>query len=98
MYASFREFYPFYLGEHADRRCRRLHFLGSWLVIAFVVAAIATRNLWWLVGAPVCGYGCAWVGHFVFEKNSPATFRHPIYSFMGDWAMFADILRGRMRI
>ncbi|MDE2496332.1 MAG: DUF962 domain-containing protein, partial [Xanthomonadaceae bacterium] len=49
-------------------------------------------------GAPVCGYGCAWIGHFVFEKNRPATFRHPLYSFTGDWVMFADILRGRVRI
>jgi len=98
MYASFREFYPLYLGEHTDRRCRRLHFLGSWLVIASIVIAIATRNPWWLIGAPVCGYGCAWIGHFVYEKNKPATFRHPVYSLMGDWAMFADILRGRVRM
>jgi hypothetical protein len=98
MYASFREFYPYYLGEHGDRRCRRLHFLGSWLVIASVIVAIATRNPWWLVGAPLCGYGCAWIGHFAFEKNKPATFRHPVYSLMGDWVMFADILRGRVRI
>ena len=98
MYASFREFYPFYLGEHADRRCRRMHFLGSCLVIASIVAAILARNPRWLVAAPLCGYGCAWLGHFVFEKNKPATFRHPVYSLMGDWVMFADILRGRVRI
>jgi hypothetical protein len=98
MYASFREFYPFYLDEHRDRRCRRMHFLGSWLVIAAAVAAIATRNPWWLVAAPLCGYGCAWIGHFAFEKNRPATFRHPVYSLMGDWVMFADVLRGRVRI
>jgi hypothetical protein len=67
MYGSFREFYPFYLGEHTDRRCRRLHFLGSWLVVASIAVAIATRNPSWLIGAAVCGYGCAWVGHFVFE-------------------------------
>lgn len=98
MYASFREFYPFYLNEHSDRRCRRMHMLGSCLVIAAIVVAIATLNPWWLLAAPVAGYGCAWVGHFVFEKNRPATFRHPLYSFMGDWVMFVDILRGRVRI
>lgn len=98
VYASFREFYPFYLGEHADRRCRRMHFLGSCLVLASVVVAIALRNPWWLVAAPLCGYGCAWIGHFLFEKNRPATFRHPLYSLMGDWVMFADILRGRIRL
>ncbi|MBU6416886.1 MAG: DUF962 domain-containing protein [Xanthomonadaceae bacterium] len=98
MYASFREFYPVYLGEHTDRRCRRMHFIGSWLVIASVVIAIATRNPWWLIGAPVCGYGCAWIGHFVFEKNKPATFRHPLYSFTGDWVMFVQALRGKITI
>ena len=50
------------------------------------------------VGAPVVGYGFAWYSHFKFEKNKPATFRHPVYSLMGDWAMFVDILRGRVRI
>ncbi|HJR15083.1 MAG TPA: DUF962 domain-containing protein [Rhodanobacteraceae bacterium] len=98
MRGSFREFYRFYLGEHSDRRCRRMHFLGSSLVIALVLVAVVMRSPWWLIGAPVCGYGCAWVGHFVFEKNKPATFRHPIYSLVGDWAMFADVLRGKISI
>lgn len=98
MYASFHEFYPFYLSEHTDRRCRRMHFVGSWLVIAAILLAIGTRNAWWLVAAPVCGYGCAWIGHFVFEKNRPATFRYPLYSLAGDWVMFADILRGKVRL
>ena len=73
-----------------------MHFLGSWLVIAAIVAAILTRDAWWLIAAPACGYGCAWIGHFAFERNRPATFAHPLYSLMGDWKMFADILRGRM--
>ncbi len=98
MYSSFREFYPFYLGEHADRRCRRLHFLGSWLVMASIILAVVVRNPWWLIAAPICGYGCAWIGHFAFEHNKPATFRHPLYSLFGDWMMFADILRGRVRL
>lgn len=97
-FASFREFYPFYLSEHANRTSRRLHFLGSCGVLALLVAAIATRNGGWLLAALACGYGFAWVGHFVFEKNRPATFRHPFYSFAGDWAMFVDILRGRVRL
>jgi len=63
-----------------------------------VVTAIVTRNAWWLLGALVCGYGFAWVGHFFFEHNRPATFRHPVYSFIGDWAMFVDVLRGRVRL
>lgn len=97
-FASFREFYPYYLGEHADVRCRRLHFAGSWVVLLVVVAAVVSANAWWLVLAPVAGYGFAWVGHYVFEKNRPATFSHPLYSLMGDWRMFWDILRGRVRL
>lgn len=96
-FASFREFYPYYLGEHTDRRCRRLHFVGSWLVIAAIILAIVMHNPWWLLGAPLCGYGCAWVGHFAFEKNRPATFVHPLYSLIGDWVMFGQILGGRIR-
>ena len=97
-FPNFRAFYPFYLGEHANRICRRLHFIGSLGVIALVVVAIVQRNAWWLLAALACGYGFAWVGHFFFEHNRPATFKHPIYSLMGDWVMFADILRGRVRL
>jgi hypothetical protein len=97
-FSSFREFYPFYLGEHANLACRRLHFAGTTVVIAVVLLALVTRNPWWLLLVPVAGYGFAWVGHFGFEKNKPATFRHPLYSLMGDWVMYFDILRGRVRI
>ena len=96
-FASFREFYPFYLGEHANRTSRRLHFIGSCGVLALLALAILQRNPWWLLGALFSGYGFAWVGHFFFEKNRPATFRHPVYSFLGDWVMFKDILAGRIR-
>ena len=95
-FASFREFYPFYLAEHGNRLSRRLHFIGSCGVLALLVVAIAQRKAWWLLAAVPCGYGFAWVGHFFFEKNRPATFRHPFYSFLGDWVMFRDILRGRI--
>ncbi len=96
-FSSFREFYPFYLQEHSNRTSRRLHFIGSCGVVVLVVLAVRELNPWWLLGALVCGYGFAWVGHFFFEKNRPATFRHPVYSFMGDWVMFKDILTGRIR-
>ena len=78
-HTSFREFYPFYLSEHADVRNRRLHYLGSTLALVFVAFAIGTRNPWWLLGALLSGYACAWIGHFVFEKNRPATFTNPFY-------------------
>lgn len=97
-YQSFREFYPYYLAEHSNVQCRRLHFIGSWGVLVVLVAALVTANPWWLLAMPLIGYGFAWVGHFVFEKNKPATFRYPLYSLIGDWVMFADILRGRVRI
>lgn len=96
-FASFREFYPYYLSEHADRTCRRLHYLGSTLALGCLAMLVASGNAWWLLGGLVAGYGCAWIGHFVFEKNRPATFKHPLYSFAGDWVMFADMLRGRIR-
>jgi hypothetical protein len=95
-FASFAEFYPFYLGEHANRTCRRLHFAGTTLVVVCLVALAVTRNPWWIAGALLCGYGFAWVGHFFFEHNRPATFRHPLYSFAGDWVMYRDILTGRI--
>ena len=96
-YASFREFYSFYLSEHHDRTCRRLHFIGSTLVLLLFVAACATQSWWWLLGLPVLGYGFAWVGHFFFEHNKPATFTHPLYSFVGDWVMWAQMLSGRIK-
>lgn len=95
-YRSFAQFYPFYLSEHRNRTCRRLHFVGSALVLVVIAAAIATRDPLWLIAAPVVGYGFAWVGHFGFEKNRPATFKHPLYSLMGDWVMFRDMLSGRI--
>jgi hypothetical protein len=97
-YSTFREFYPFYLSEHRDRNCRRMHFVGSSLAIVFVIVTILTRNAWWLVAGLVCGYAFAWVGHFAFEKNRPASFKQPLYSFIGDWVMYRDIWIGRIQL
>jgi hypothetical protein len=97
-FASFSEFYPFYLGEHRNVVCRRLHFIGSLGVIGCVAMALAMDNWLWLPAALVCGYGFAWIGHFFFEKNRPATFRHPLYSLIGDWVMFKDICTGKISI
>ena len=96
-FASFREFYPFYLSEHRDPTCRKLHFVGSTLVLVVVVAAIFLRNAWLLLLAPLAGYGFAWVGHFKFEKNRPATFTYPAWSLAGDWVMYWQLLTGRIR-
>jgi len=96
-YASMREFYGFYLGEHANRSCRRLHFTGTSLSLCMAIAAALTRNGWWLAGAVASGYALAWTGHFFFEKNRPATFRHPLRSLAADWIMWWQILTGKMR-
>ncbi len=88
---SFSEFYPFYLSEHANLTCRRLHFIGSTLVLTLLAYVVVTSELVFLWLLPVIGYGFAWVGHFFFEKNRPATFKYPLYSFLGDWVMYKDI-------
>ena len=95
-FVSFAEFYPFYLGEHSNTICRRLHFVGSALVLIVLSCALIVQNwaLLWLL--PFVGYGFAWVGHFVFEKNRPATFKHPVYSLLGDWMMFKDFVTGKI--
>jgi hypothetical protein len=95
---SFAEFYPFYLSEHRNATCRRLHFVGSTLSLICVWALLWTRQPGFLLAGLAFGYGCAWVGHFAFEKNRPASFRRPLYSFMGDWRMYVDIWRGRVAI
>jgi hypothetical protein len=95
-FSSFSEFYPFYLSEHSNRACRRLHVAGSLLVLALAALAVLLKNAWLLLLLPVAGYGFAWVGHFFFQKNRPATFRHPLYSFAGDWVMLAQVLTGRI--
>lgn len=96
-FESFADFYPYYLAEHSNRACRRLHFIGTALVILTLIMALVLDRyaLLWLM--PVLGYGFAWAGHFFFEKNRPATFKHPFYSLIGDFVMFRDILVGRIR-
>ena len=93
---SFSEFYPFYLEEHSNLTCRRLHFVGTTLVIAFVATALISGNYLWFAAVPFAGYGFAWVGHFFFEHNRPATFKNPFYSLWGDFVMFKDMLLGRI--
>lgn len=96
-FRNFKDFYPYYLAQHAHPDCRRLHFVGTLLVIATLLLAAGSgrwRLLWLL---PIFGYGFAWLGHLLFEKNRPATFTHPFYSLLGDLVMFGQILTGRLR-
>ncbi|MFT5140249.1 MAG: hypothetical protein ACI9H8_001080 [Lysobacterales bacterium] len=97
-FASFKEFYPYYLAEHSNVNCRRLHFIGSWIVIGLLVAAILNNDLKLLWLIPLVGYGFAWMGHCFFEKNRPATFKYPMFSLMGDWVMWKDIIFGKVKI
>jgi hypothetical protein len=96
-FASFREFYPYYLGEHGNRTSRRLHVTGTFLALILTGLAVASERWVWLLAVPVAGYVPAWAGHFFFEGNRPATFSHPLYSLRGDLRMLSDVLTGRMR-
>jgi hypothetical protein len=95
-HASFAEFYPWYLTQHADRRCRRAHFLGTSSAIAAIAQYVDSMNAWWLLVAVVTGYGGAWIGHVAYEKNRPATFARPLYSFRADWVMYWQMLTGKL--
>jgi hypothetical protein len=94
-FASFADFYPVYLSEHANRTCRELHFAGATLALLALAALLLTGSLWWLLAAIASHYGFAWLGHFGFERNQPETIRHPLYSFLGDWVMYWQMLTGQ---
>ena len=96
-YRTFREFYPFYLTEHVNSTSRRLHVVGTTLVILLLVAAVVAMDWRLAVAALLVGYGFAWVGHFFFEKNKPATFRYPGFSLMGDFRMWYETVTGQRR-
>jgi len=95
-FSSFADFYPAYLAEHGNRTCRILHFIGSTCALICIALALLLANPWWLSGAVASGYGFAWIGHFFFERNRPMTFKHPLYSLMGDWVMYWQMLAGRL--
>ena len=93
---SFAEFYPYYLSEHANSTCRRLHFIGTTLVIGILAYTIGKGSLGLLLAVPIAGYSFAWIGHFFFENNRPATFQHPFYSLLGDFVMYRDMILGKV--
>ncbi|WOH38733.1 DUF962 domain-containing protein [Thalassotalea fonticola] len=95
---SFKEFYPFYLSQHQNPVCRNLHYIGSVLVLIMLAYAIFNQQYLLLWTLPITGYGFAWVGHFFYEKNKPATFQYPWYSFVGDWVMLLDFVRGKKHL
>jgi hypothetical protein len=94
---TFDDFWPHYVHAHRHPLNRALHYVGTSAAIATVGAAALTLNPLWLIATPVAGYGPAWLGHLVFERNKPATFDHPLWSLRGDFKMFSLALRGKMR-
>ncbi|HTC17437.1 MAG TPA: Mpo1-like protein [Steroidobacteraceae bacterium] len=96
-FASFREFYPYYLQQHANQISRRLHVGGTLLALLLAALAVVSGRWPWLLAVPLAGYLPAWIGHLLFERNSPATFRHPLYSLRGDLLLLAEVLSGRRR-
>ena len=96
-FRSFSEFWPYYLSEHSRPATRLLHYIGSLAGIAVIVALIASGKWYLFPLAFVPGYAMAWIGHFFVEKNRPATFTYPLWSFMGDWKMLGLMLTGRLK-
>jgi hypothetical protein len=94
-YKSFAEFWPYYVSEHSRPATRWLHLLGTTAAIAWIVYFIASGRWWLFPLALIPGYGCAWLAHFLIERNKPATFKYPLWSFMGDYKMIAWMLMRR---
>lgn len=94
---SFADFWPHYLAEHSKPATRMLHYVGTVTAIGFVITLIAIGRWWLFPIAFVPGYAFAWTAHFFIEKNRPATFTYPLWSFMGDWKMLALMLAGRLK-
>jgi hypothetical protein len=91
-FQTFSDFYPFYLQEHRNRTSRILHVFGTGIVLLELITLIVVQaSGWYWFVLPLTGYGFAWVGHFFFEKNRPATFQYPLWSLRGDFTLFFDV-------
>ena len=97
-YKTFKDFYPYYIEEHSKPKTKLLHFIGTSISLFFLVQLVITFDPIYLIYALLSGYGFAWVAHFFIEKNKPATFTYPFYSFIGDHKMFVEILMGKHKI
>ena len=97
-YTNYKDFFPFYLKEHSKKNTRILHYFGTFGYLTLLLSLIITQNYYFIPLILVAGYGPAWIGHFFIEKNKPATFYFPVYSFFGDWKMFTEILQGKHKI
>ena len=97
-YNNFKDFYPYYIQQHKNKYTKLLHFIGIWLFILFIFNLIYSHEIINLLYAFLAAYGFAWLGHYFIEKNKPATFSYPFYSFLGDCLMFMEILKGKHKI
>ncbi len=95
-YTTFDQFWPYYVLEHSQRGTRLLHFAGTSLLFLLLIHAILTQSLWSMLAGVICGYAFAWIGHFCFEKNRPATFQYPFFSLIGDFKMYGLMWTGKM--
>ncbi len=95
---TYKEFYSFYLNEHSNKTCRLLHVIGTGVIFLLLFLSFFFSNPYYLIFIPIAGYGFAWFGHFVFEKNKPATFKYPLWSLKSDFKMFFDIILGKIRL
>ena len=97
-YKTFKDFYPYYIEEHSKPKTKLLHFIGTSISLFFLVQLVRTFDPIYFICALLSGYGFAWIAHFFIEKNKPATFTYPFYSFIGDHKMFVEILMGKHKI
>ena len=97
-FTSFKDFYPYYLSEHKVKTNKILHIIGSLTGLSFLLYIVYIEKYKFIPVSFLFGYTFAWIGHFFFEKNKPATFKYPIYSFIGDWVMLKDIFSGKIKL
>ena len=97
-FTSFKDFYPYYLSEHKLKINKIMHAMGSLIGPSFLIYILVIEQYKFIPDSFLFGYAFAWIGHFFFEKNKPATFQYPIYSFIGDWVMLKDIFSGKIKL
>lgn len=93
---TFEDFWPFYVGQHRRHGTRVMHFVGTTLGLAFLIRAVSTGNPVFVLSGLAGAYGFAWAGHYFIERNRPATFTYPLWSFVGDFKMYGLMLQGKM--
>ena len=97
-YTNFKDFYPCYISEHSHKTTKLLHFIGTTFSLYFLLNFFLSFEIKFIFYSLISGYGFAWVAHFFIEKNKPATFTYPFYSFIADHVMYIEIIRGKHRI